>query len=155
MGIITGLSRTKGFMKIETFDLIITPGRLVFALITQKMINDAIRQVQAESKRQGKGLLAQIGAQMAYWDVIEQRHLEMSVEAILAEQPDNFFVPNQQVESVEIIEDEADDEAILTQVKYTLEIATRSRKYQFGWQGKPRRQEARELLYEVLGDVVK
>ena len=154
IGVITGLERAKGFMKTEIFNLVITSERLVFALMTQKMINDAIQQARAEIKQQGGGLMEQMGAQMAYLDFIASKYEEMPIEKILTEQSDNFYLAHNQIDSIEIISDEADDDAVLTQVKRALTIEARTGKYQFSWKGGPSTREARQMLYQVLGDKV-
>ena len=96
IGVIPGLVRSKGLMQTETFNLVVTPGRLVFALITQPMINAAVQQARADAKARGEGILGQVGAQMAYLDILAERCETMPVEATLAEQP-GAFIPNDQI----------------------------------------------------------
>ena len=147
IGVIPGLERSKGIMQTETFNLVVTPGRLVFALITQAMINAAVQQARADAKQQGAGMLGQVAAQMAWLDIVAKRCREMPVEATLAEQPGSFFIPNDQIRKVEI--------KPIDHRQYALVIQTRSGQYQFTLKSGKSPVETRELLQEVLGGVVK
>lgn len=150
IGVIPGLTRTKGLMQIETFCLVVTPARLVFSLITQAMINAAVQQARADAKARGEGILGQVGAQMAYLDILVERYQTIPVEETLAEQPGNFFIPNAQIKKAEIKPVDARRE----EVGHYLIIEARSGKYQFTLGGVHPR-DVRELLQEALGSVAK
>jgi hypothetical protein len=149
IGVIPGLERSKSLVQTETFFLIVTPARLVFALITQAMINAAVNQARADAKARGEGILGQMGAQLAYLDVLAERCRAMPVEATLADQPGSFFIPNDQIRKVEI--KPIDPRRDMTD--YYLVIQAISCKYQFTLKS-ALPVETRELLQDVLGDVV-
>ena len=150
IGVIPGLVRSKGLMQTETFNLVVTPGRLVFALITQPMINAAVQQARADAKARGEGILGQVGSQMAYLDILAERCETMPVEATLAAQPGNFFIPNDQIKKTEIkpIDPRRDAPG------HYLVIEATSGKYQFTLRGASP-VETKQLLEQVLGRVVK
>ena len=59
---IAGAQRRKGLLGSQTFSVIVTPVRLVFAEITSQMQKDAVREAAEEAKREGKGLLGRMAA---------------------------------------------------------------------------------------------
>lgn len=147
IGIIPGLERGKGFMKTETFFLLVTPARLVFALVPQALMNAAIQQARADAKQQGQGLFGQVAAQMAWMDVVAERYAEMPVEEALAEEPDSFFIPNNAVRQAEITPIDFRRETL----GYNLVIDAGSAKYRFTLKGASR-EDAWALLQPVLGN---
>ena len=147
IGIIPGLERGKGFMKTETFFLLVTPSRLVFALVPQALMNAAIQQARADAKQQGQGLFGQVAAQMAWMDIVAERYAEMPVEEALAEEPNSsFFIPNNAVRQAEITPIDFRRETL----GYYLVIDAGSDKYRFTLKGASR-EEAWALLKQVLG----
>lgn len=151
IGVIPGAQRRKGLLGYQTFNVVVTPGRLVFALMTQKMMNDAVREASEEAKRQGKGLLERMTAQMGWLNIMVQRYEAMPVQAALAEQPDNFFIPNNQIRKVRV--ERREDRQRHTHSDHLIIEAT-SGKHEFELKsGQPA--EARHLLQQVLGAVVR
>ena len=151
VGVIAGLQRRKGLLGYETFNLVVTPGRLVFALMTQKMMNDAVRQAQQEAKSQGKGLLGQIAAQMGWLGIMSERYRATPVEQALAEQPGNFFIPNNQIRQVKL--ERREDRQQHTHSEHVIFQAT-SGKYEFELKG-ANPGDVRQMLGQVLGAVVR
>jgi len=151
IGVVPGVQRRKGLLGYETFNLVVTPERLVFALMTQQMINDAVRQAQEEAKRQGKGLLGRIAAQMGWLDIMSERYRTMPVEQALAENPNSFFIPNNQIRQVKA--ERRENRQQHTHSDHLIIEAT-SGKYEFELKsGSP--EDVRELLARVLGAVVR
>lgn len=146
IGIIPGLERAKGFMKTEVFFLLVTPVRLVFALVPQALMNAAIQQARADAKKQGQGLFGQVAAQMAWMDVVAERYEAMPVEEALAEEPDSFYIPNDAVRQAEITLIDFGREIL----GYYLVIDAGSDKYRFTLKGASR-EDAWALLQQVLG----
>jgi quercetin dioxygenase-like cupin family protein len=150
-GVIPALQRRKGLLGYQSFNLIVTPRRLVFTLMTQQMMNDAVRQANDEAKQQGKGLLARMAAQMGWLNVVVRRYASMPVDMALAEQPDNFFVLTSQMRKVHF--ERHEDRQRHTHTDHVIFEAT-SGKYEFELKsGQPG--EARELLQRVLGAAVR
>ncbi len=151
LGVIAGAQRRKGLLGHQTFSIVVTPQRLVFAEMTQQMMKDAVRQANEEAKREGAGWLGRIAAQMGWLNVMVRRYQAMPVEQALRERPDNFFVLNSHVRKVTI--DERED--VNTELSsYHLVIEATSDKYDLELKaGRP--DEARQLLRGVLGAAVR
>jgi len=151
LGVIAGAQRRKGLLGRQTFNVVVTPGRLVFAEMTKQMMNDAVRQAAETAKREGRGILGRIAAQMGWLNLMVERYSQMPVERALAEQPGNFFILNSHIRKVRIDEKEDDDSG---RTSYYLIIEAASGKYQFELTaGKPG--EARQLLRQTLGAAVR
>lgn len=153
VGIIPNLQRRKGFlgMSAETFYLVVTPGRLVFASVTSKMMQEAIAAARQEAKDQGKGFLGRFAAQMAWSDVICRQYQAMPVDAILAQYPGSFFIPNNQIKKVRLEEGSADEDGT-TNAQVTFDTMSGKHKFDFSGTGTG---NARQVLQQVLGSVVK
>jgi len=147
LGVLAGAQRRKGLFGVQTFTLIVTDERLVFAEMTKQMMNQAVKEANAEAKRQGKGWLGQIAAQMGWMGRLAQRYQAMRVEAALRERPDNFFILNSHVRRVSLNEDH-DDDSGKTTVKLTIEANSGKHGFQLvGIQVG----EARSILQQALG----
>ncbi len=146
---IAGLQRRKGLFGFQTWNLVVTPQRLVFAFMTQKMMNDAVRQAQEQAKRDGKGLLGRIAAQMGWMQLMVNRYAATPVDEALAEQPENFFILPNQIKKVKVESRSHPDDQSTEHVVFE----TTSGKYDFELKvGQPR--EARQILQRVLGNKV-
>jgi hypothetical protein len=154
VGIIPNLQRRKGFlgMSAETFYLVVTPGRLVFASVTSKMMQEAIATARREAKDQGKGFLGRFAAQMAWSDVICRQYQAMPVDVILTQYPGSFFIPNNQIKKVRLKEGEVEEDSATQKAQMTVE--TMSGKYKFNFSGIGIG-NSRQVLRQVLGGVVK
>ena len=154
VGIIPAVQRRKGFlgMGADTFNLILTPGRLVFALVTPQMMRDAVAAARENAKGQGKGFFGQIAAQMAWVDVVCQQYMAMPVDAILARYPGSFFIANAQVKKVRVKESVVDDEGSTSNPELIVE--TTGGKHRFVLSGMPAR-DARHLLKQMFGNAVR
>jgi hypothetical protein len=150
VGVIPGLTRSKGLLGSQSFCLVATPERLAFVTITQQMMNEAVRQANAEAKRQGKGWAGQIAAQMQWLTIIGEHYRGVAVADALSEHPDNFSVPVSQIRKVQF-QDDADD----AMMGYGLVIEGGPGKLQFTVKGGPRTSESRRMLQQVLGSIVR
>jgi len=151
VGVIACIQRRKGLFGYQTFNLIVTPARLAFALMPQEMMNDAVRQTQEQAKREGKGFLARVAAQMGWLDIIVQRYAAMPVEQALAEHSENFFLRNDQIRTVKI-EHRRDSKTHVSSNHLIIEALPG--KYQFELKAGGR-EETRQLLESVLGAAVR
>ena len=98
-------------MRADTLNLILTPTRMVFVPVTAQEMRDAVREARDNAKAQGRGLLGQMAAQMAWTDVVCDRYRSMPVDALLAQHPDSFYILNNQVSRVRFRETVRDDNA--------------------------------------------
>jgi len=154
VGIIAGLQQRKGFlgMSATTFNLIVTPGRLVFASVSQQMMNDAVAAARQEAKGQGKGFLGRFAAQFAWMDQICRQYSTMPIDAILAQFPGSFCILNAQVRKVRLRDSRVDDDG--TQSSQELFIESAAGKFRFS-SSMMRVREARQILRQTLGRIVK
>lgn len=151
--IIPALQRRKGFLGMgrETFNLILTPARLVFVPVTVQEMNDAVRAARQGAKGQGKGLFGQWSAQLAWVDVLCQQYRAMPLDAVIAQHPGTFFILNGQVSGIRF-KDTLDPQTNRTQQQMTIQSV--GGKHRFELSGMPTG-EARRILKQVLPHVVR
>ncbi len=151
LGVIAGLQRRKGLFGTENWNLVVTPKRLIFALMTKDMMNDAVRQVKDQAKGEGKGFWGQMVAQMGWLQLMVDKYAAMPLDQTLSEQPGNFFFLPEQVKRVKV-EHRRDSENHTSSDHIIFE--TVAGKHQFEMKGGSP-EEARRLLASVLGAAVR
>lgn len=99
---IVAVGKPKGLlgMRQDSYNLIVTPTRLVFAYVSPALMKEAVKRAREEAKQQGKGFLGQWGAQLAWLDVLHRQYRKMTMDAILAHYAGSFAIPNHQVQKV-------------------------------------------------------
>jgi len=124
LDVLSALERRKGVLGMgsETFDLILTPVRLVFVPVSSQEMREAVRQAHSQAKAQGKGWFGQVAAQMAWTNVIAERYRSMPVDAVLSRHPGSFYVLNNQVSRIRFQKTDADD-GTTQSVRMTVESA--------------------------------
>jgi hypothetical protein len=117
------------------------------------MLKAIVAQARKEAKAQGKGFFGQWGAQLGAYSAHAQRYLQMPVEEILGENPDNFQIPAAQVRKVRIKAGTASfgDQERAEPDRIEIHAASKMR---FSLKGTGAG-EAKKLLRQVLGDRVK
>jgi hypothetical protein len=150
-GVIAGLQRRQGLFGSENWNLVVTSKRLIFALMTKEMMNNAVRQLQEQAKAEGKGLLARIAAQMGWLQLMVDKYAAMPLDQTLSEQPDNFFFVPDQIKKVRV---EHRHNAQQHTSSDHIVFETTSGKHDFLLMGGGR-EEAKRLLTSVLGAAVK
>jgi S-formylglutathione hydrolase FrmB len=154
VGVIPALVRRKGFMGLgaETFNLIVTPGRLVFAAVSSQTMKEAIALARQQAREQGAGAFGQFAAQQGWVNTLAQQYATMPVEAILARFPGSFCAANAEIGRVRLSEAAADDDAPQTKVELTIETAGGKHKFELTSQSIA---DARRLLQQTLAGKVK
>jgi hypothetical protein len=150
VGVIPGLERRKGLLGSESFSLVLTLERLIFAKMTAEMLKAAVDRARREAKAQGQGFFGQWGAQLGAYAAHARGYLHMPVEAILREHPDNFQIPLAQVRKVQVKIGHADDQ----QANPDQLVIQAGDKLRFNLKGTSAGQ-AKKTLRQVLGDRVK
>lgn len=102
VGIIGNGRKAKSFGRSDTYTLIVTDRRCVFALLTGQMLKDAAQEAQEQGKAEGKGFFARWGAQIASTMGHFHRYREMAPEAALAENEANFALDHSAVRKVNV-----------------------------------------------------
>ncbi len=149
LGVIPYAQRRKGLFGVETFNLVITPGRIVFAYVTSQMLKEEALKASQSAKEEGKGWLGRTFAVWGSSHAMLEKYYQMPVDSILAEHTDNFSLLHTQVKSArfkhEFDEDKSTDKLVLdtSSGKFTFEIN----------QANPK--DAKNLLKQVLGNRVR
>ena len=101
-GLIPVLKKPKSFGRWDTYALIITDQRAIFAQLTASMLKEAVAEAQRKGKEEGKGFFSrwadQLKATMAY----SERYWSIPPDEALGENPGNFAVPNQEIKLIKI-----------------------------------------------------
>lgn len=151
LGIIPALNRRTGLFSVKTYTLIVTNRRLIFALLTSKMMQAAVAEANEASK--GKGMLARMKEALTSQQRIYSRYYNMTGEEILRENPENFAVNNDEIKTVKIhighfyeAEGKKND---------TMVILTAREKLNFSFHYDGATGEAKKILWRALGNRVK
>ncbi len=148
LGVVASVQRRHGFMglKVDSYSIIVTPQRLVFAYLSKQTMNDAVRQANAEAKAQGKGFFGVIGAQLRWLEVLTRKYYEMQPNEIFQVYPGSFQIANNEIRRIRFFQSGDDDNS---RVEEKVRFETVSGKHEFTLVGTNRRQ-ATELLSQTL-----
>ncbi len=133
-------------LKVDSYSIIVTPQRLVFAYLSKQTMNDAVRQANAEAKAQGKGFFGVIGAQLRWLEVLTRKYYEMQPNEIFQVYPGSFQIANNEIRRIRFFQSGDDDNS---RVEEKVRFETVSGKHEFTLVGTNRRQ-ATELLSQTL-----
>jgi hypothetical protein len=89
-------SRKKGLLGMESFNIVVTERRLIFAVMTNEMVKES-----AKEKGQG-GFLAGLAGAMTVGYTYYQRYLNMPPEAALKENQQNFSIDLSRVKKIKL-----------------------------------------------------
>ncbi len=88
-------------LTVKSFNMILTPQRLILLPITKEEMNEAVKTARERARAAGKGLFGQWGAQMAWMQVLYERYRATPVED-LARTPGSTVIWNQEVRSIHL-----------------------------------------------------
>ena len=150
LGVVPGGARHKALgLKQEAFFVVVTSHRLIFAHQTSQMMKENARLAKEQARQQGKGFLGQWGAMMGSGG--GDHYLNMQPQAILNEHPNNFFLMNNQIQSVRI---RRDHDQQTGQTRHRIEFKAASGKTRLVYQNLDAG-KAKQLLQRVLGKAVR
>jgi hypothetical protein len=86
----------------DTFTIVITPRRMIFAQLTQERLNAAIADANAKARADGKGFLGIMADQLAVSFGYGRRYETISPDTALSETPGNFALDNQQISAISL-----------------------------------------------------
>ena len=134
LAVIGGLARVSGFMgvKRKPCALILTEHRIILAGLSAGKIRELVGQARDAAKLEGKGLLGQWGAQMRASSTYQQHYWEMTPDAILAEEPDNFAIPRAFVKKLKFKRGLLDDTGIRNPDRLTIHTTQEKLKFDLG-----------------------
>lgn len=148
---IVAVGQSKGFMGMrqDSYNMIVTPSRLVFAHVTLELKKEMTQLAREQAKEKGKGFFGQWGAQLGWMHVLHDRYRRMGVDAVLSQYEGSFAIPNQHVGRVRY-KSSHDDES--GQTSHELILRTAGDKLRFKLVSGNLR-EVKALLREALGGV--
>jgi len=149
VGLIPLVRKPKSFGRSDTYTLILTESRMVFALLTADMMKQAAAEAQRKGKEEGKGFFARWGDQLKACSAFADRYRQMAPEAALNETRGNFALPNSSVRKIKVGSKDDDDDGSYTELK----IEASTGKYEFRVDGDAR--SVKDALKSAFGDVVK
>ncbi len=151
LGMVPLVRKPKSFGRSDTYTLILTDSRMVFALLTADMVKKAAAEAQRKGKEEGKGFLARWADQLKAGSAVADRYWEMSPDAALGETKGNFALPNSSVRRIKVSTKGGsdDDDESYTELK----IEAVSGKYEFRLSSDER--EVRDVLAGVFGGIVR
>jgi hypothetical protein len=86
----------------DIYTVVFTSEQAVFAKLSNEILKDVVRKSQAQSKAEGKGMFARVGAQMKAYYNASSRYLEMTPGQILSEDKNNYALPHGAVSSLKV-----------------------------------------------------
>ncbi len=102
IAVIPTLKKMKFLSAWDLYAMVATESRIIFAHITKEMVNQAIKEAQEKAKAEGKGFFGQWGAQLNTSFFYTQKYRQMTPEAVMREQPDNFAISLGDVRKVNV-----------------------------------------------------
>jgi hypothetical protein len=149
--VLAGAARHSGFLgfKVESFIIVFTDRRIIFALQTSQMMQENIRRARQEAEQQGKGFFGKWGAQLGA--NYGQQYWQLPPQQILAEQPGNFAIHCEHLRAIRMREDHGDENSTST---YTLEFDTTAGKHKFRF-GSLRIRELKKQFQGLYGSIVR
>ncbi len=97
IGVLPNLARKKGFLGFgrDTFNVVLTQNRIIFALLTSQMIKDEAQRAREEAKARGDNIFKKMWNTATAGYNVHKRYPAMAPDAILAETAGNFVIdPN-------------------------------------------------------------
>jgi len=147
------LQQRSGFMgmSIKSFNMIVTPQRLILLPITKEEMNEAVKTARERARAAGKGLLEQWEAQMAWMQILYERYRATPVED-LAKTPGSTVIWNQEVRSIRLKDVKGTKKE--PHSYSTIDIETGRGTFHFEMLTM-KAGEARRILQQTLGDKVR
>jgi len=145
--IIPNLMISKSFGRADTYNLIVTERRSIFAKLTNEIMNETVKRRRAKAEAEGKGFFGKWKAQMAGFNTYTDWYADKTPDQALAETPGNWAIENSAIRGVKVNES-SDDEGGMT--LYYIQFTTITGKFDFKMQYDPR-----QLLQQAYGSVVR
>lgn len=152
--IISTVRKPKSFGRSDTYTLIVTDTRMIFAEMTGDMLKEAAMEAQRLGKEEGKGFFSRWGDQIKASMRFADRYWQIPPDDALAENSKNFAVQNASVKKIKVRsrDDSAHpDEPARTYTE--LKIESSSGKFEFKIDGHDAK-GIREALQAVFGGIV-
>ncbi|MGC9523078.1 MAG: zinc ribbon domain-containing protein [Anaerolineae bacterium] len=159
VSITPSVQRRKGFlgMGYETFSLVLTPTRMIFAALDKQRMAALVNEARTEAKAEGKGFFGQWGAQLRWLDLLVRQLRAMTPEQILAQRPGSFAIPNSSISRVRVRRREvnAGDGDSRTQITLIIDTAGDKHKFEVPATMSISARDLKQRLQQTLGSVVR
>lgn len=154
---IPGIQRRKGVlgMSIDSFTLIATPTRLIFAYLDNKTMNAFVNEARQNAKGQGKGWLGQVAAQMGWVNLMLEHFEQMGPDTVLAQYPGSFVIPNNSVSRVSIKQRYSQPGESDNPIEITFDTTAGKQKFHLPPSMGIHQREIKQRLQRVLGAAVR
>jgi hypothetical protein len=130
--IIPNLMLQKSWGRSDTFNLIVTDQRSIFARLTNQIMNDTIKMRREKAAAEGKGFFGKWAAQMSGFNTYTDRYHNMTPDEALLENKENFQIQNSLIKNFKSGSDGDEDHEM-----YNIEITTATQKLKFKTQYDP------------------
>ena len=154
LGLLPVVKKPKSFGRWDTYAVIITDERAIFAQLTSDMLKEAAKEAQRQGKEEGKGFFARWADQLRATMSYSERYWDIPPDEALNENPGNFAIPNDDIKKINIKQktqsgwgDDADQ--YITELK----IEARGRKDTYNVDSFSN--EMKEMLKSIYGDRLK
>jgi len=122
--------RPKSFGRKDSFTIVCTSTRTIFAKFTIQMMKDAVNEARAKAKEKGKGFFGQWGAQLTSTTNYHKRYMEMNPDDILAQTEGNFALSYNDIVKLRVKKKVSHDQDSF-EVKTEMLYETAQGKYKF------------------------
>lgn len=104
VSILAGITIASGFMglKRKSYTMIMTNYRVILAELTSEMLKTAMEQARSETKADGGGFFKQWGAQIGASFAYAEQYAQMTPDAALAQNPENFAWDRGAIEKIKL-----------------------------------------------------
>lgn len=149
--ILAGAERHSGFLglKFEPFVIVFTNLRIIFALQTQQMMQENIKQARQQAEQDGKGFFGKWGAQIGANS--GKQYQQIPPQQILAETPNNFAIHREHLRSIRMREGYSDENSPST---YTMEFDSVAGKQKFHF-GHLNIRDLKKFFQQLYGNIVR
>jgi len=134
--IIPNLIVSKSLGRTDTFNLIVTERRSIFAKLTSQIMNDTVKMRRDKAAAEGKGFFGKWKAQMQGFNTYTDWYRDKTPDQTLGETPGNYAIDNSAIRNIKVNED-SDGEGGMD--LYYIEIMTPTGKLSFKTQYDPRK----------------
>ena len=134
--IIPNLIVSKSLGRTDTYNLIITERRSIFAKLTSEIINETVKMRRDKAAAEGKGFFGKWKAQMQGFNTYTDWYKDKTPDKALGETPGNYALDNSAIRNIKVNEDSNDEGGMDL---YYIEITTPTGKLNFKTQYDPRK----------------
>jgi hypothetical protein len=126
--VIPSLAVSKSWGRSDSYTLIVTDRRSIFAKLTQEIMNETVKTARADAEAQGKGFFGKWAAQMKGFNNYAVRYNKFTPDQVLQETKGNFAIENSMIRRIKITDNTDEDSP---SAEYGIEFQTMTEKLYF------------------------